>query len=420
MNTTPFAIALFCTPLVVCGQGALEPPAGPPAPVMKSLSQIEPRADLSKLAGDTNYHALITQPGAYYLTENLLVTKAHGIDVRAAGVTIDLNGFEIRRAGGSGGNGIEIDTSSDRCTIRNGSIRGFQNGIHALTAANAQAAGTCLDTIAVGACTAAAITLGAASTLQDCRVTDGAGTGISAGNASALTRCTVQNLTAAGEGSGILAAEACTLTQCSVTNCQVTYGIRAGKATILENCSASRNTGPATPAYSYGIHGEERNILRGCSSFENKHAAFADGEDGAGFIVGPGSSVFDCVASRNQGDGFVAYDGSLIQNCRATTNGITGANLNGVGSGIHLASGGTNNHVIGNSVTNNNRGIKVDTTGNLILQNRASGNGATVATNYVIAANNRVGVILSPTANAGVINGSGGFTLADPWANLSY
>jgi hypothetical protein len=74
-------------------QGPLTPP-GAPAPTMKTLDQIEARTDVLTLAGDADYHHIITQAGSYYLSGNLFVTKPNGIYVRLVeGVTIDLNGF---------------------------------------------------------------------------------------------------------------------------------------------------------------------------------------------------------------------------------------------------------------------------------------------------------------------------------------
>src|ERR1700730_1612436 len=112
-------------------QGSITPP-GAPAPTMKSLGEVEPRTNLQATpapAGvDTtneNYHFIINQPGSYYLSANLGVTKTNGIQINAEGVTLDLNGFQILRTAGSGGNGIEISGTSHRASVRKGSIKNF-------------------------------------------------------------------------------------------------------------------------------------------------------------------------------------------------------------------------------------------------------------------------------------------------------
>src|SRR5690349_14020926 len=94
-------------------QGPLAPP-GAPAPGMKTLQQIEPRIDLQNAPAaavnttNNNIDYAITQPGSYYLSANLSATKSNCISIESAGVTLDLNGFEISRGTGSGGAGITI------------------------------------------------------------------------------------------------------------------------------------------------------------------------------------------------------------------------------------------------------------------------------------------------------------------------
>jgi hypothetical protein len=84
--------ALILTPSAF-PQGSLTLP-GPPAPTMKRLDEVEPRTNVQASpapAGvDTtnpNYQFVITQPGFYYLSTNLAVTKTNGVQINAESVT---------------------------------------------------------------------------------------------------------------------------------------------------------------------------------------------------------------------------------------------------------------------------------------------------------------------------------------------
>ena len=87
----------------------------------------------------------------------------------------------------------------------------------------------------------------------------------------------------------------------------------------------------------------------------------------------------------------------------------------GDGAGIHVAA--SDCRVDNNNVTDNDRGIDIDTVGDLIIRNSASGN----TTNYVTAAGNKVGtIVLAPDSVA--INGDtggAGVGSTNPWANFS-
>src|SRR5688572_11786708 len=116
-------LSAFIPPPSSFAQGDLTPP-GAPTSTMKTLQQVEPRTDLQATpapAGvDTTnaaYHFIINQPGSYYLSANLGVTKANGIQINAEGVTLDLNGFEVSRSSGAGGNGIEIPVTGHKASV---------------------------------------------------------------------------------------------------------------------------------------------------------------------------------------------------------------------------------------------------------------------------------------------------------------
>ena len=130
MKTTrilPFA-ALIVT-AAVHGQGSLTPPPGAPAPVMKSLDQVEARTPL--VAGqpgvsiDANGTITISQPGSYYLTGNLTITTAgaSGIVISSSNVSLDLNGFSLICTQANGGAAINYG-SNKSISIRNGIVAG--------------------------------------------------------------------------------------------------------------------------------------------------------------------------------------------------------------------------------------------------------------------------------------------------------
>jgi len=133
MKTKLLLIAFVATFIIhtsAFAQGALTPP-GAPAPTMKSLDQVEARTPL--VAGQAGVSVAadgaitITQPGSYYLTQNLTITDtADGINVGSNSATIDLNGFIISGTVGHVPNvGIGImGITGQSVTIRNGHIVG--------------------------------------------------------------------------------------------------------------------------------------------------------------------------------------------------------------------------------------------------------------------------------------------------------
>lgn len=104
-------------------QGSLTPPAGAPAPVMKSLDQIEARTPISSLP------FTITNSGSYYLTTNLAgnvtIYATYAIDIAASGVSLDLNGFTIRSTASVANScGIYLRDGMRNIVIQNGFIEG--------------------------------------------------------------------------------------------------------------------------------------------------------------------------------------------------------------------------------------------------------------------------------------------------------
>lgn len=124
-------LALFSSlglqPSIAQAQGNLTPP-GAPAPMMLTLSQIEPRTpvDATHTPGNGMAEFVISQPGSYYLTANIVgISSEHGIDILTNNVTLDLNGFSPLGTGSSGSAGIAISNGCISATVRNGTISGW-------------------------------------------------------------------------------------------------------------------------------------------------------------------------------------------------------------------------------------------------------------------------------------------------------
>jgi parallel beta-helix repeat protein len=377
-------------------QGSLTPP-GSPAPTFKTLDQVEPRIDLQNApasAVDTSnvaYHFIINQPGSYYLSANLGVAKTNGIQINAEGVTLDLNGFQISGAFGNGGSGIEISGTSHRASIRNGSIKGFSDGV---SGNNARACG--FRDLAVSNSTNHGISAGEGAVLEACRAHDNSGTAsIQAGPGSTLANCTASNNTLNNIGAqyGIFADTGSSLTNCSASNNFAKYGIFTGFGSSLTNCSAVFNTGPATSSTSAGIGTDSGCTITHCSAYQNTSTAASTPTAGMGFFVGSTSTIQGCTASFNKGDGIRISTKTVARDntCSANGNG-------GDGAGIH--SNSDDNRIEGNNVTGNKRGIDVDGTGSLIIRNSSSGNtgSGTPSADYDIAAGNFVGTIVTTEA----------------------
>jgi parallel beta-helix repeat protein len=473
MKTAKLIISTFSIMFMaihVQAQGGLAPTAAP-APTMKTLQQVEPRIDLATVSGDASYHHVITNSGSYYLSNNLGVTLANGISISVAGVTLDLNGFEISRASGSGVRGISIASGGDRVTVRNGTIVGFQYGIQDDTYSK-----SCLyEKLAVSGCTSYGMFTGTASRIIDCRAHGNPGTGIISGSGASLDGCTASN----NGGDGIYVGSGSSLNGCTADKNQGSYGIRAGNGSSLANCSAydneatgiragngsslancsassNKSTGIYTPGGSsldgctasgnngaYGIYAGIVSSLRGCTARDNYSSASSSygiyagsgstvvecsaysnshtnspgtSVQGLGIYVGFGSTVKDCTAGYNEGDG-IRIDGS----CAASGNTCYYNGYFGDGAGIYAFS---RNRIIGNHVSNNDRGIEVVSFKNTLGGNTAVDNSTN---NYVIATGNSYGDIVDNTGDGGSApahsgNGAAGGTISannNPWANFS-
>ena len=396
-------------------QGSLTPP-GPPAPTMKKLDELEPRTNLQATpapAGvdttNANFQFVINQPGSYYLSANIAVTKANGVQINSEGVTLDLNGFQIARGSGSGGDGIQISAAAHRFRMVNGSVKGFAIGINTPGSSSGARASKFRD-LDVSGCTSTAILSGPAAFLESCYVHDNTGTnGFSGISGTTLINCTASaNTVTIAMATGVGA----TVTNCTASNNTASFGIYADAGSTLTNCSALGNIG--TDTFSCGISTSTGCTITASTAYSNwSNSANSSANTGVGFSVGSGNTIQSCTAANNRGDGIQLINFSLARGNSCVSNGRSGD-----GAGIHATSFA--NRIEGNNITGNSRGIDVDGTGNVIASNSAKQN----ATNYDIAANNVFGVIVDRTAVASAaVSGNSAPSsagTADPWANISY
>lgn len=116
-----------------------------------------------------------------------------------------------------------------------------------------------------------------------------------------------------------------------------------------------------------------------------------------GLMAGRAGIVSDCQALFNGGDGILAASYMAVVNCSAYNNKAVGIHVHETRSRIE------NNHMVSNGC-----GIKVETSGNLIIHNSVANS---VTNNYSVASGNLFG----PVVNSSTIA-----TNSNPHANYDY
>ncbi|MCB1130438.1 MAG: right-handed parallel beta-helix repeat-containing protein [Verrucomicrobiae bacterium] len=404
---TPFFLLLLA-PLAL-GQGPLLPP-GAPAPSMRSLAQIEPRVDLATLPGDATHQHVITAAGSYYLSGNLEVWAPGGVRIQSSDVTLDLQGFCIRRSSGTGGSGIEIAPAVSRVAIGNGGISGFEHGVKA----SGSGSSLVFRRLRFALCATRAIL---ASSNPGCRVSDCSvsnGGGISVGPGSIIGRCRLAGVNAAG-GSVVYGSAGSVLQGITIVSSSADSGIFVNEGSTLRDCTIQNSTFAAA-----AVHGAKGCAIHGCLVAGNSTAhgilvndnglvkecivrANTSSATSYGIGTGPHSTIEDCIADGNTMTyGIHSSEGSALRNCSATRNTFSAAGSSGIqvygncaltgchalgnlntsgsgsasdGVGIMAASGG---NTIRDCVATGNQGHGIHCSGgsNLLTGNSCANNGA--------------------------------------------
>ena len=414
---------------------------------MKALDQIEPRTDLSKVPGDANFHHIISQPGSYYLTRNLEVTLPNGIAVRATGVTLDLNGFEVRRTSGTGGRGIEIDGAAHRCTVKNGTVTGFERGVDAAPGIERARGGSYLEVVASN-CSVVGFIAGESWLVERCQALENAGDGI-----FAFFGATVKNCIAfRNGGAGMVAGGTVTFIG-SRSGENGGIGIVGNSYSSVVDCAAFANTGEGGISVAFG------GTITNSSSHVNS---------GWGFSLTSGSTLLSSTARQNGNDGVraegdvkiidsiltnnaqhgisAALGRTSINRCTVSSNGGSGSTGSGISGGIRMSvtdckaidnrangiSVAGDSVVTGNHASFNGRGalaagILVTGAGSRIDGNHTrdnNGNGIKATTGDVIvrntAGNNTPGPNFDPSTGVNFGAFQNPSTATNPMANVQF
>jgi parallel beta-helix repeat protein len=293
------------------------------------LQQVEPRVPISAPG------FVITNSGSYYVATNIIAVSGHGISIMTNNVTVDLNGFMLQGAGASAG--VAVPGVRTNIVVRNGTIRGFGNGISA-----PQVEGSRFEGLHISHNGGTGLRVGNYCTVYGCNVYTNAGIGVQASTGAQIADCVValngfggidvfdtanvRSCTARGNGgNGITANSGCVVTDC-LTEFNAGHGITIDRG-VVRNCTARGN------------------VLNGIDAFISCQ------------IIGN-----HCLQNGNGGDG----------------------------AGINSSLGG--HRIEGNNVVGNDRGIDCNpSTGNLIIRNSASGNGP----DYDVVAGNTIGPIIT-------------------------
>ena len=343
--------------------GTLNPPTAPGS-TMKTLDEVQPRIAVNdeNTPGDASSVYKITEPGSYYLTDNLYANGKHGVLIEADDVTLDLMGFRIWASyetanppANTAFDGIYIHDSGRNIEIRNGTINSthevgtgrFRNGIYSPFQPFTSYYSRYLRiyNIRVFRCSDyGIITNGYYATVQDCHAAENGDTGIAA-SAGIITNCVAYQ----NNGKGI-SANGCVVTGCKSLGNYGGCGIYLGDRGVATENSVSNNS--------------EVGIEAGDNCVINRNAIATN--SGNGITAGAGSKVHDNTVAGSGAIGIEAGNG-----CVLVGNTVSSSADNGIeaSDGVTLDKN--------SSFANSQNGIKVAAgcvvTNNTAYQNSASG-----------------------------------------------
>lgn len=354
------AVGALLISLGAHGQGSLSPPAGPPAPGMKTLEQTEPRTPISAVP------IVIDQPGSYYFTGPLELGNS-GVDailITASNVTLDLMGFTLSSlAPITGSRGIVIESSASNVTVRNGTIAGhtvvtdsgpvgsrtwtatlggFDQGVEANFGSDLVA----LERIVVVGVRGIGIRLnGSGNSLAYCTVASSGGNGFSVGSGHLLA-CSANRNFGSGFSLGFVTAERLAgmrnrlngVTGAAVALSGGHFDLNGGMGVWLDNSSLANVSSRRNNQTGFEA---SDSVLTNCVAFDNGEVGFRGNRTNltncsahnnqTGFAISNGQ-LANCVARNNGTWGFTGSN-NVVAFCRAVSNGTGNSNVTGTLSG---------------------------------------------------------------------------------------
>ena len=230
---TALLLSAFSFQFSAFSQGSLTPP-GAPAPTMLTLSQIEPRTpvDAAHTGSGGSSEFLITQPGSYYLTTNVVgVSGENGINISANNVTLDLNGFSVQGISGVW-SGVYIHAGYTNVTVRDGIISGWGTS-STYSGVECYANNVILERLKVSA-NHYGIYLDSSGVVRDCNCYNNTDIGIQV-NAGEVSGCEALN----NASTGIYVVTG-TVSDCVALN-NTSYGIEVGNNCTVKDCTSDNN-----------------------------------------------------------------------------------------------------------------------------------------------------------------------------------